>query len=169
MLTTKLGEFALKYVQERELTSEIISHFKIGYAPKADNILYIFLKQKNYSQDLLEQSGLFIKNEKGKLLDRFRDRLMFPLCDELGDPIAFSGRRISNDSQIAKYVNSPETPLFTKSKLLYHFSEAKHAVNAENHLILYEGYMDVIAAVSYTHLTLPTTLHECRSRWSPYH
>lgn len=146
LLTTKLGEVALKYVQERELTSEIISHFKIGYAPKADNILYIFLKQKNYSQDLLEQSGLFIKNEKGKLLDRFRDRLMFPLCDELGDPIAFSGRRISNDSQIAKYVNSPETPLFTKSKLLYHFSEAKHAVNVENHLILYEGYMDVISA-----------------------
>lgn len=146
LLTTKTGENALKYAHDRELDEDLLEHFKIGYAPDNDGILLTFLKQKGYEDDLLRRSGLFVESKEGKLYDRFRDRLMFPLSDEVGRTIAFSGRRISNNSEIAKYMNSPETEIFTKSKLLFHLSEAKKAARSEGHLILYEGYMDVIAA-----------------------
>ncbi|WP_297819049.1 DNA primase [uncultured Lactobacillus sp.] len=146
LLTTKAGEKALQYAKKRELDNELLDHFKIGYAPDNDGILYTFLKQKGYEEDLLRRSGLFVESQEGKLYDRFRDRLMFPLGDEVGRTIGFSGRRISNNSEIAKYMNSPETEIFTKSKLLFHLSEAKKAARSEGHLILYEGYMDVIAA-----------------------
>ena len=106
----------------------------------------LYLRGKNYQDDDLVKSGLFIQSKSGELYDRFRDRLMFPLSDESGRVIAFSGRRLSNDKTEAKYMNSPETEIFTKSKLLFHFAEAKKAAREEKHLVLYEGYMDVIAA-----------------------
>lgn len=146
LLTTKAGEVALNYAHERELDEELLNHFKIGFAPDNDGILLTFLKQKGYEEDLLRRSGLFVESKEGKLYDRFRDRLMFPLGDEVGRTIGFSGRRISDNPEIAKYMNSPETEIFTKSKLLFHLSEAKKAARSEERLILYEGYMDVIAA-----------------------
>lgn len=146
LLTTKAGEKGLTYAKDRDLNEDILNHFQIGYAPDNDQILLTFLKQQGYEDDLLQRSGLFVESKDGQLFDRFRDRLMFPLMNETGRTIAFSGRRISDDPEIAKYVNSPETEIFTKSKLLYHLSEAKKAVRDEGHLILYEGYMDVIAA-----------------------
>ncbi|UWI43489.1 DNA primase [Lactobacillus paragasseri] len=146
LLTTKVGERALKYARKRELTDDLLKHFKVGYAPDSDNILLTYLKQKDYTDDDLRESGLFVESQDGQLFDRFRDRLMFPLGDESGYTVGFSGRRISNDKTIAKYMNSPETKIFNKSKLLFHFAEAKKAARSEKHLILYEGYMDVIAA-----------------------
>lgn len=146
LLTTKAGERGLQYSQKRELDEDTVRHFKIGYAPDNDSILLTFLKQRGYDEALLKKSGLFVETQDGRLFDRFRDRLMFPLSDEGGRTIAFSGRRISDDPEIAKYVNSPETEIFTKSKLLYHLREAKKAARSEGHLVLYEGYMDVIAA-----------------------
>ncbi|QNQ80387.1 DNA primase [Lactobacillus sp. PV034] len=146
LLTTKAGEVGLTYAKNRDLNEELLKHFKIGYAPDNDTILLTFLKQKGYEEELLRRSGLFVETKDGRLFDRFRNRLMFPLSNENGRTIAFSGRRISDNPEIAKYVNSPETEIFTKSKLLYHLSEAKKAVRDEGHLVLYEGYMDVIAA-----------------------
>lgn len=146
LLTTKVGERALNYARKRELTDDLLKHFKVGYAPDSDNILLTYLKQKDYTDDDLRESGLFVESQDGQLFDRFRDRLMFPLGDESGYTVGFSGRRISNDKTIAKYMNSPETKIFNKSKLLFHFAEAKKAARSEKHLILYEGYMDVIAA-----------------------
>lgn len=92
----------------------------------------LYLRGKNYQDDDLVKSGLFIQSKSGELYDRFRDRLMFPLSDESGRVIAFSGRRLSNDKTEAKYMNSPETEIFTKSKLLFHFAEAKKAAREEN-------------------------------------
>ena len=105
-----------------------------------------YLRSKGYQDDDLAQSGLFVQARDGQLYDRFRDRLMFPLDNENGRTIGFSGRRISDDKTEAKYMNSPETGIFTKSKVLFHFAEAKKAARGEGHLVLYEGYMDVIAA-----------------------
>lgn len=146
LLTTKAGERGMQYAQKRELDQEILDHFKIGYAPKADNVLITYLRSKGYQDDDLAQSGLFVQARDGQLYDRFRDRLMFPLDNENGRTIGFSGRRISDDKTEAKYMNSPETEIFTKSKVLFHFAEAKKAARGEGHLVLYEGYMDVIAA-----------------------
>lgn len=147
LLTTKVGERALEYARKRELTDDLLKHFKVGYAPDDDKILLTYLQQKKeYTDNDLRESGLFIESQNGQLFDRFRDRLMFPLGDESGYTVGFSGRRISNDKTIAKYMNSPETKIFNKSKLLFHFAEAKKAARSEKHLILYEGYMDVIAA-----------------------
>lgn len=146
LLTTKAGERGMQYAQKRELNQEILDHFKIGYAPKADNVLITYLRSKGYQDDDLAQSGLFVQARDGQLYDRFRDRLMFPLDNENGRTIGFSGRRISDDKTEAKYMNSPETGIFTKSKVLFHFAEAKKAARGEGHLVLYEGYMDVIAA-----------------------
>ena len=147
LLTTKVGERALEYARKRELTDDLLKHFKVGYAPDDDKILLTYLQQKKeYTDNDLRESGLFIESQDGQLFDRFRDRLMFPLGDESGYTVGFSGRRISNDKTIAKYMNSPETKIFNKSKLLFHFAEAKKAARSEKHLILYEGYMDVIAA-----------------------
>lgn len=146
LLTTKAGERGMQYAQKRELDQEILDHFKIGYAPKADNVLITYLRSKGYQDDDLAQSGLFVQAGDGQLYDRFRDRLMFPLDNENGRTIGFSGRRISDDKTEAKYMNSPETEIFTKSKVLFHFAEAKKAARGEGHLVLYEGYMDVIAA-----------------------
>jgi len=146
LLTTKAGERGMQYAQKRELDQEILDHFKIGYAPKADNVLITYLRSKGYQDDDLAQSGLFVQARDGQLYDRFRDRLMFPLDNENGRTIGFSGRRISDDKTEAKYMNSPETEIFTKSKVLFHFAEAKKVARGEGHLVLYEGYMDVIAA-----------------------
>lgn len=146
LVTTRAGERGMAYAKKRELDKKIIDHFGIGYAPQQENLLLLYLRGKNYQDDDLVKSGLFIQSKSGELYDRFRDRLMFPLSDESGRVIAFSGRRLSNDKTEAKYMNSPETEIFTKSKLLFHFAEAKKAVREEKHLVLYEGYMDVIAA-----------------------
>lgn len=146
LLTTKAGERGMQYAKKRQLDSNTLEHFKIGYAPKEDNVLITYLRSKGYKDDDLAQSGLFVQSQDGRLFDRFRDRLIFPLEDENGHSIGFSGRRISNDKTEAKYMNSPETAVFTKSKVLFHFAEAKKAARSEGHLVLYEGYMDVIAA-----------------------
>ncbi|WP_289687032.1 DNA primase [Lactobacillus intestinalis] len=146
LVTTRAGERGMAYAKKRELDKKTIDHFGIGYAPQQENLLLLYLRGKNYQDDDLVKSGLFIQSKSGELYDRFRDRLMFPLSDESGRVIAFSGRRLSNDKTEAKYMNSPETEIFTKSKVLFHFAEAKKAAREEKHLVLYEGYMDVIAA-----------------------
>lgn len=146
LVATKLGERGLRYAKQRQLSQDLLAHFHIGYAPDNEQLLLTFLRNKHYEENDLQASGLFIQAQNGQLYDRFRDRLMFPLDDEHGQPVGFSGRRISNDKTLAKYMNSPETKLFKKSKLLFHFAEAKKAARREKHLVLYEGYMDVISA-----------------------
>ena len=146
LVSTNAGRPGYNYAKQRGLNDEIIAHFRIGYAPKQNNLLLTYLRDQKFKDEDLAESGLFVQSQTGELFDRFRDRLMFPLTDEGDYVVGFSGRRLSPDKTEAKYINSPETKIFTKSKTLFHFAEAKKAVRSEKHLILYEGYMDVIAA-----------------------
>lgn len=146
LVSTTAGKRGLDYAQQRNLSEKIIDHFRIGYAPKQNNLLLTYLREHNYQDKDLIASGLFVQAKNGELFDRFRDRLMFTLTNEGDYVVGFSGRRINNDKTEAKYLNSPETKVFEKSKVLFHFAEAKKAARAEGHLVLYEGYMDVIAA-----------------------
>ncbi|MFV4940789.1 DNA primase, partial [Lactobacillus delbrueckii subsp. lactis] len=146
LMTTKIGERGLEYARKRGLDDDLLKHFKIGYAPGKSDLLLTYLRGEGYTDDQLAESGLFVKSQDGRLFDRFRDRLMFPMSDENGHPVAFSGRRISDDPEEPKYLNSPETSIFNKSDLLFHFSEAKKHARKEGHLVLFEGHMDVISA-----------------------
>ncbi len=146
LMTTKIGERGLEYARSRQLDDETLKHFQVGYAPDRGDLLLTYLREQGFEDSLLSQSGLFVQSKDGRLFDRFRDRLMFPMTDEAGHPVAFSGRRLSDNKEEAKYLNSPETSIFNKSNLLFHFAEAKKHARKEGHLVLFEGHMDVISA-----------------------
>lgn len=136
------------YCRQRQLTGEVVTRFELGYAPDAWEILCQSLKQQGFSQEVLTQSGLVVVREpQQRMYDRFRHRLMFPIHDRLGRPVAFGGRALEgNDTaHVPKYLNSPETPIFHKSRLLYGFHLAKHAIRQHEQAIIVEGYTDVLA------------------------
>ncbi|MGL4736892.1 MAG: DNA primase [Cellulosilyticaceae bacterium] len=133
---------AVTYLQERGLDQQVVKHFGMGYAPAEYNVLYKYLRGQGYEDDLLLESGLILKSkEKGVLYDRFSDRIMFPIFNLNKKVIAFGGRIIKNGEP--KYLNSPESPLFDKSRTLYGLHLAR--ASAHPYYILVEGYMDVIA------------------------
>ncbi len=136
------GKVASAYLEERGLDRETIARFGLGFAPHAGDALLRALKPK-YPESVLEVSGLFSKNESGRLYDRFRRRIMFPIANDAGKVIAFGGRAIGDD--MPKYLNSPETLVYSKSNVLYHLDRAKEALRQNDFAILVEGYMDAIA------------------------
>ncbi len=120
--------------------------FRIGVAPELWDDTVNWAKSKGYEFDLIEKSGLIIrKEETGNYYDRFRGRLMFPICDEQGRVVGFSGRILSGDEKIAKYVNSPETAIFTKSKIFFGLDKSKRAILDAGFAIICEGQLDLIA------------------------
>ncbi|MBA1393887.1 DNA primase, partial [Lactobacillus sp. XV13L] len=125
LVSTNAGRRGLDYAHSRGLDKDTIDHFRLGYAPRQNNLLLTYMRERKYKDEDLRASGLFVEGRDGQIFDRFRDRLMFPLDSEGGHVIAFSGRRLSNEKTEAKYVNSPETKIFEKSKTLFHFAEAK--------------------------------------------
>ena len=142
-----------KYLEERGLTQETIDEFEIGWAPNEPEGLSMFLLNTGSSPQDLLQAGLSIKTERGLMLDRFRGRIMFPIHNHLSKVVGFTGRILpqfdtSNDPKAtyvtAKYVNSPETPIFQKSKLLYGFWKSKDAIREEKSAVLVEGQMDFL-------------------------
>ncbi|MDP0588141.1 MAG: DNA primase [Candidatus Endonucleobacter bathymodioli] len=135
---------AIQYLKHRGLTGELAHQFGIGYAPSGwNNLQNYFGNNREKEQDLV-QSGLLVENENNKrTYDRFRDRVMFPIRDRRGRVIAFGGRVLGDDKP--KYLNSPETPIFQKSKELYGLYEAKKATRSLTQIIVVEGYMDVVA------------------------
>ncbi len=148
--TTKFFETGLSqgstpylYLQKRGLTDETIKKFRIGFVKNEWRSLHDFLSKKGYSDSEMESAGL-IKKTEGKLYDRFRGRIIFPLFDSSGRVIAFSGRIFEDDGKSAKYLNSPETPLFVKSKVLYGYNFAKNDIRKRGFSILVEGQMDII-------------------------
>jgi DNA primase len=136
------GKVARAYLEERGVDSEAILRFGIGYAPAAGDALLRAFKPK-YAEKLLDQSGLFSRAEGGRLYDRFRRRIMFPIADSAGRIVAFGGRALGDE--MPKYLNSPETPVYSKSAVLYHFHAAKEALRQRDFAVLVEGYMDAIA------------------------
>jgi DNA primase len=139
---TPEGKVALAYLEERGLNREAMARFGLGFAPSSGDALLRFLKQK-YPEKLLEASGLVSRDQGGRSFDRFRRRIMFPIANEGGKVIAFGGRAMGDD--MPKYMNSPETPIYSKSTVLYHLDRAKEALRQNDFGVLVEGYMDAIA------------------------
>jgi DNA primase len=137
------GKAARAYLEDRGLDKDAIERFGIGYAPSAGDALMRLLKQK-YAENLLLQSGLVSRGEQGgRLFDRFRRRITFPIANDSGKIVAFGGRALGDDQP--KYMNSPETPIYSKSNVLYHMDRAKEALRRSDFAVLVEGYMDAIA------------------------
>jgi DNA primase len=146
-LNSPQGAIALNYLQqERKLQLSTIEHFQLGYAPAGWETLYRYLvEQKRYPVNLVLEAGLIKKRSKGDgYYDVFRDRLMIPICDTQNRVIAF-GSRILNPEEQPKYLNSPETPLFNKSKTLFALSLARTSISKEDRAVVVEGYFDAIA------------------------
>jgi DNA primase len=139
---TQEGRAAKAYLLDRGLDSDAMARFGIGFAPSGGEALLRAFKQK-YPEKSLEASGLFSRDQNGRLFDRFRRRVMFPIANDSGKIVAFGGRALGDD--LPKYLNSPETPIYTKSNLLYHLDRAKEALRQRDFAVLVEGYMDAIA------------------------
>jgi len=137
------GKAARAYLEDRGLDHKAIDRFGIGYAPSDGDALLRFLKQK-YPEKLLVESGLISRGDQGgRLFDRFRRRIMFPIANDSGKIVAFGARALGDDQP--KYLNSPETPIYSKSNVLYHMDRAKEALRRSDFAVLVEGYMDAIA------------------------
>lgn len=149
LMTTTVGQKARNYLYNRGMTDELLEHFNIGLAPDESNYLFQSLSKK-YSEEELAASGLFnLSEQSNTIYDAFRNRIMFPLTDERGSTIAFSGRIWTEKDQaakIAKYKNSRATVLFNKSFEFYHLDKAKPVISKTHEVFLMEGFMDVIAA-----------------------
>ena len=144
-LNSNQGKHALEYLKKRGLSSDAIERFEIGFAPADQTTLTQKLKDKGYDLDAIIETGMSVKSdESNRLYDRFRGRIMFPIRDSRGRCIAFGGRSLDPTAR-AKYLNSPETPLFDKGSNLYNLVSARSAVGRGEPLIVAEGYMDVIA------------------------
>ena len=144
-LNSKQGKHALEYLKKRGLYADAIERFEIGFAPADQTILTQKLIDKGYDLDAIIETGMSVKSdESNRLYDRFRGRIMFPIRDSRGRCIAFGGRSLDPTAR-AKYLNSPETPLFDKGSNLYNLVSARSAVGRGEPLIVTEGYMDVIA------------------------
>ena len=155
-LKTAAAQEARAYLERRGLTADIIEHFEIGFAPDA-NTLSEHLKARGIESGKIIEAGLSIESDRGGApFDRFRGRIIFPIRDQRGRAIAFGGRALSPDAR-AKYLNSPETPLFDKGRNLYNFGPARAAAGKAASLIIAEGYMDVIALhqAGFTHSVAP--------------
>ena len=149
LMTTKMGEEARTYLYKRGLTDEIIKHFQIGLAPSEGNYLYQSMVEK-FDEATIMNSGLFNLAESNLVYDAFQNRIMFPLANDNGQVVAFSGRiweeSPPTDGHQAKYKNSRSTAIFNKSYELYHLDKAKPTIKKSHEVYLMEGFMDVIAA-----------------------
>jgi DNA primase len=139
---TPEGKAARGYLVDRGLDSEAIARFGLGYAPSGGDALLRHLKTK-YPEKLIELAGLAGRDPSGRIHDRFRRRIIFPITNESGKVVAFGGRALGDD--LPKYLNSPETPIYVKSGVLYHLDRAKEHIRTADAAILVEGYMDTIA------------------------
>jgi len=136
---------ALSYLYKRGLKSETLKKFRIGFASDGWSALYDFLKAKSYTDMEMEKAGLIVvKTESGRPYDRFRRRIMFPISDNAGRVVAFSGRIFGEEDNMGKYINSPETELFHKSDVLYGYEKAKHSIRKEDLCLVVEGQMDLL-------------------------
>jgi DNA primase len=136
------GKAARAYLEDRGMDKATMDRFGIGYAPSGGDLLLRHFKSK-YSDKLLVESGLISRGENGRMFDRFRRRITFPISNESGKIVAFGCRALGDD--MPKYLNSPETPIYSKSNVLYHLDRAKEALRRSDFAVLVEGYMDAIA------------------------
>jgi len=144
---TAEGRTARAYLADRGLSDEVVGRFRLGYAPGDGQALTRWLLDAGFKPDTFERSGLVLRDAEGKRhYDRFRRRVIFPIANESGKAVAFGGRALGDDQP--KYLNSPETPIYTKGRVLYHLDRAGNAIRKLDYAILVEGYMDCIAVAS---------------------
>lgn len=158
------AEIALKYLTKRGIGTDIIKKFHIGIAPKAYTVLYDELR-KDFSNDILEKAGLILKSEKGGYIDRFRNRVIIPIQNENGEFVAFGARALSDD-QNPKYLNSSDSLIYNKGRLLYGLYTAKDAIKDEDSVILMEGYFDVISSQAHG---IENCVASCGTSLTPEH
>jgi DNA primase len=140
----KKAKAARKYLEERGISDEIQKQFRIGFSSDSWDALLSHLREKSGDDKLIEQSGLVsVNEEKDRVFDRFRGRIMFPVLDVAGNPVAFGARAMGDDQP--KYLNSPETPAYVKGQHLYGLFQSKEAIRQKKFAILVEGYLDLIA------------------------
>lgn len=146
LISDKRGVAALKYLQERGLTLETVKKWQIGFAPEDFHALEQALSQKSVKAEDLVKAGVSVKNEQGKIYDRFRGRITFPIFNYFAEVVGFSARILKDDAGAAKYVNSPETAVYNKSKILFGLNFAKNEIRKLDEAVLVEGQMDCIAS-----------------------
>lgn len=161
------AEATRDYVVDRGLTEETVRHFKLGYAPDEWSFTLDYFRRRGYRQEEIVAAGLAVENERGRVYDRFRQRLMFPIRDSRGRTLGFGARALVADQQ-PKYLNSPQGKLFDKSQLLYGFDLARRSIREGETAVVVEGYMDVIQAhqAGYTNVVaqMGTALTEAQVR-----
>jgi DNA primase len=139
------GQPARDYLAQRQVSADAIAHFRLGFAPDLWDDTVNWAKAKGFDHTMLEQSGLIARKESSNhFYDRFRGRIMFPICDEQGRVIAFSGRVLNPEAPGGKYVNSPETPIFTKGRVFFGLDKTKRALLEAQCAIVCEGQLDLI-------------------------
>jgi DNA primase len=142
-LVAPTGQLARTYIQNRQISNELVAQFRLGYAPNIRGSLHKMFQAKGISDQDLLAVGLVVKNDRGEVYDRFRGRLIFPIIDVQGRVVAFGGRILEEGQP--KYLNSPETVLFKKGEMLYNENLARRLAYKTGKLVVAEGYMDVIA------------------------
>ncbi len=140
----KKSEKAKKYLKEREINYSTVDFFEIGYSPENSNILLEYCKKEGISEEDLKKTGIISIYENGQIVDKFRGRVIFPIKDHRGRTVAFGGRSIE-ESKTPKYLNSPETPIYSKSKVLYGYYEARDILREKKEVIIVEGYFDLLS------------------------
>ena len=147
LMNTEDGEEAYQYLLNRGFSRDMIESQKIGWALPNWDSLAVLLAKKGYDMEHIAESGLVIERDgQGEYFDRFRGRVMFPIRDEFGKVIAFSGRILNSNADEAKYLNSPESPIFHKSEILYNLDRARASIRKNRHVVIMEGFGDVLAA-----------------------
>jgi DNA primase len=144
-LRSDSGRAAREYLEQRGLDEGLIQHFQIGYAEESGRALVRYFQNRRIPESLYEESGLLLPRRSSGYYDRFRGRVMFPIHDETGKTVGFGGRILEKNDQ-PKYMNSPETPIYRKSQVLYNLNRAKSEIRKTGFALLVEGYMDVIGA-----------------------
>jgi DNA primase len=146
LATDAAGQIARDYLRQRGVSEAAVKLFRLGFAPEAWEDTVNWAKSKGFELPLVERAGLILRREESdRYYDRFRGRLIFPICDEQGRVIAFSGRVLGGDQKTAKYVNSPETPIFTKGKVFFGLDKSKRAILDAGFAVVCEGQLDLIA------------------------
>ncbi len=146
LMKERSASVARAYLKKRQITSEVAKKWRLGYSPDKWDGLIQYAAGKKFPAELLETAGLALRRESGDgFYDRFRGRLMFAICDEQGRTVGFSGRILTDEKDQPKYVNSPETPIFQKGRILFALDKAKRAIIEETYAIVCEGQIDTIS------------------------
>ncbi len=146
LLRDPTADPARQYLKSRAINSAIAKNWQLGYAPGSGDALRRWAQSQGFNERQLVAAGVLVENERGETYPRFRQRLMFPICNDNGEVIAFSGRLLQADAKAAKYLNSPETPIFSKSRVLFGFHKARRAIAKAAQAIVCEGQIDLVMA-----------------------